>query len=118
MAQRELVKRCAPVRVYVPSIVTDGMNAAALPTSVQRACTRRSCAIRYETLFETAASMSSVRTGSLNCAHQALIISAVMTARGSSLVAAALNSPVAVWLVVGYPASGTERCSIETCGFS
>ena len=57
--------------------------------------------MRKERLLETAASTRFVSTPSLNCVHQARIDSAVISVRGSSFVAAALNSPVSVLFVVG-----------------
>ena len=57
--------------------------------------------MRKERLLETAASTRFVNTPSLNCVHQARIDSAEISARGSSFVTAALNSPVSVLFVVG-----------------
>ncbi len=57
--------------------------------------------MRKVRLFETAAATRFVSASSLNWFHQARIEASVMTARGSSFVCAARNSPVAVLFVVG-----------------
>ena len=94
------------------------MNAASEPRRRQRLATRRSWAIRKDTLFETASWTSPERTGSLKRVHQFATSFVVSARRTSSDPSAGLYSPTSVKLVVGSPASGRALSRISNSGSS
>ena len=98
--------RCASELRAVPERSSCGKRSAELPSRFQRACMRRSLAIANDRLFDTAVATRFVSIGSSKRHHQHMIDSDERAMRGSSLAEAGANSPVAVLLVVGYPASG------------
>ena len=93
--------------VALPPSDTCGMNAAYVPTSAQRDCSRRFCAMRKERLPSTADDTRFVSTASSNRHHQFAMSFVVTSVRTSSSPSAGFHSPMSLRFVVGYPASGS-----------